>query len=45
MCVTRVWGVLGGIGGFRGGINPGFTDFGGLRPVLGSGLSSPQKIV
>jgi hypothetical protein len=31
MCVTRV------IGGFRG-VNPGFTHFGGLGPVLGGRL-------
>jgi hypothetical protein len=34
MCETRVWGVLRGIGGFRG-VNPGFTHFGGLRGYLG----------
>jgi hypothetical protein len=40
MCETRVWRVLGGIGGFRG-VNPGFAHFGGLGLVLGSGLISP----
>jgi hypothetical protein len=38
-----VLGVLGGIGGFRG-VNPGFTHFGGLRPVLGSGSFSPNTL-
>jgi hypothetical protein len=35
MCVTKVWGVL--------GVNPGFTHFGGVCPVLGSGSFSPTK--
>jgi hypothetical protein len=34
MCKTRVWGVLGGIGGFRG-YNPGFTHFGGYEACFG----------
>jgi hypothetical protein len=32
MCETKVWGFW--------GINPGFTDFGGLGPVLGPGSFS-----
>jgi hypothetical protein len=30
-----------GLGGVLGGINPGFTHFGGFRPILGYGLFSP----
>jgi hypothetical protein len=37
MCETKVWGVLGGIGGFRG-VNPGFTHFGGVLGYFRVGL-------
>jgi hypothetical protein len=37
MCVTKVWGVL----GVFGGLNPGFTHFGGFGGYLGFGSFSP----
>jgi hypothetical protein len=43
MCETRVWRVLGGIG-VLGGLNPGFTHFGGLRGYFGpSSFSQDSK--
>jgi hypothetical protein len=42
MCVTKVWGVLGGIGVL--GVNPGFTHFGGFRNYRGFGSISQYRI-
>jgi hypothetical protein len=45
MCKTRVWGVLGGIGGFGGGQTLVLHILGVLGGVLGSGSFSPNTLV